>query len=152
MLPGNGAFSGYIFNHYRQNVGIEKIDCFSDLAFSVQNRLRTPQSEHHRRSGAQKVAKTEPNIMTFRGHAKKLKSEPGLRKSPVEAVPGGPRITQKLMLFLKALPEAHFSGPGGPKKAAKADLRPNRADLGTSFGPLFGLIGDFLGVCILGRF
>ena len=50
----------------------------------------------------------EPKMMTFRGPAKKLKSEPGSRENPVEAVPGGPRIDQNSMLFLKALPEAHF--------------------------------------------
>ena len=94
----------------------------------------------------------EPKMMTFWGPAEKLKSEPGLRENPVEALPGGPRIAQNSILFLEALPEAHFSGPGGPKKAAKADLRPNRADLGTSFGTLFAPIGDFLGVCFLGRF
>ena len=47
-------------------------------------------------------------MMTFRGPAKKLKCEPGLRENPLEAVPGGPRITQKSMLFLKALPEFIF--------------------------------------------
>ena len=71
-------------------------------------RVMPPQSEHHGRSGVQKVAKMEPKMMTFRGHAEKLKSEPGLGESTVEAVPGGPRITQNSMLFLKALPEAHF--------------------------------------------
>ena len=97
-----------IFDNYRKHVGIKKIDCFSDPAFSAQSRSRAPQSEYHSRSGAQKVAKMESKMMTFRGPAKKLKSEPGSRENPVEAVPGGPRIAQNSMLFLKALPEAHF--------------------------------------------
>ena len=50
----------------------------------------------------------EPKMMTFWGPAEKLKSEPGSRENPVEAFPGGPRITQNSMPFLKALPEAHF--------------------------------------------
>ena len=90
----------------------------------------------------------EPKMMTFRGPAEKLKSEPGLGENPVEAFPGGPRITQNSMSFLKALPEAHFSGPGGPKRRPRQILGPNRADLGSSLGSFFGLIGDFLGVCI----
>ena len=89
--------------------------------------------------------------MTFRGPAKKLKSEPGLRENPVEAFPGGPRIAQISMVFLKALPEAHFSGPGGPRRRPRQILGPNRADSGLPFGPIFGLIGHFLRVCILGR-
>ena len=91
-------------------------------------------------------------MMTFRGPAEKLKSEPGTRENLVEAVPGGPRITQISMLFLKALPEAYFSGPGGPRRRPRQILEPNRADSGVPFGSFFGLIGDFLGVCILGRF
>ena len=37
-----------------------------------QKSAQGPQSEHHGRSGAQKVAKIEPKMMTFRGPAKKL--------------------------------------------------------------------------------
>ena len=99
---------GVNFRPLLPKCGHQKIDGFSDPAFSAQSRPRAPQSEHHGRSGAQKVAKMEPKIMIFRGPAKKLKSEPGLRENPVEAVPGGPRIAQNSVLFLKALPEAHF--------------------------------------------
>ena len=125
-----------------------KTGCFSDPAFSAQSRPRAPQSEHHGRSGAQKVAKMEPQMMTFWGPAEKLKSEPGLRENPVEAFPRGPRIAQNSMLFLEALLDAHFSGPGGPKRRPRQILGPNRAELGSSLGSFFGLIGDFLGVCI----
>ena len=119
-----------------------KIGCFSDPAFSAQNRPRAPQSEHHGRSGAQKVAKIEPKMMTFWGPAEKLKSEPGLRENPVEALPGGPRIAQNSMLFLKALPEVIFE-VREPKQSARADFRPNWTDSQLPFGPLlaFWLFG-----------
>ena len=110
-----------MFVHYCKTLA-SKNSCFSDPTISAQNRSRAPQSEYHSRSGAQKVAKMEPKMMTFRGPAKKLKCEPGFRESPVEAVPGGPRIAQNSMLFLKALPEAHFSGPGGPKRRPRQIL------------------------------
>ena len=99
---------GVHFRPLSPKSGHPKIDCFSDPAFSAQSRPRAHQSEHHGRSGAQKVAKMEAKMMTFRGPAKKLKSEPGSRENPLEAVPGGSRIAKNSMLFLKALPEAHF--------------------------------------------
>ena len=71
--------------------------------------------------------------MTFLGPAEKLKSEPGTRENPVEAFPGGPRIAQKSMLFLKALPEAHFSGPGGAKWRPRQIL----GQIGSILGPPF---------------
>ena len=80
-------------------------------------------------------------MMTFRGPAKKLKSEPGLRENPVEAVPGGPRIAQNSMLFLKALPEAHFSGPGGPKRRPRQILGQIGPILGAYFWPISALLG-----------
>ena len=82
--------------------------------------------------------------MTFRGPAKKLKSEPGLRENPVEAFPGGPRIAQKSMLFLKALPEAHFSGPGGPKRRPRqisGQIGPILGPHLAHFGPNLALFG-----------
>ena len=132
--------------------GHQKIGCFSDPAFSAQNRPRARQSEHHSRSGAQKVAKMDAKMMTFRGLSQKLKSEPGLRENPVEAVPGGPRITQNSMLFLKALPEAHFSGPGGPKRRPRQILGQIGPILGLHLGLRLAEFCTFLRVCILGRF
>ena len=82
--------------------------------------------------------------MTFWGPAEKLKSEPGLRENPVEAVPGGPRITQNSMLFLKALPEAHFSGPGGPKRRPRQIL----GQIGPILGPHLGPFSAYF--CTLG--
>ena len=102
--------------------GHPKMDCFSDPAFSTENRPRGPQSRHHGRSGARKAPKMEPKMMTFRGPAKKLKSEPGSSHSTILAVPGAPRSTQNSMPFLKALPEAHFSGPGGPNRRPRQIL------------------------------
>ena len=75
-------------------------------------------------------------MITFRGPAKKLKCEPGLRENPVEAFPGGPRIAQNSMLFLKALPEAHFSGPGGAKRRPRQILGQIRPILGFYLGLL----------------
>ena len=135
---------GVRFRPLSLKCGHRKIGCFSDSAFSAQNRTRAPQSEHHSRSGAQKVAKMEPKMMTFWGPAEKLKCEPGLGESTVEAVPGGSRIIQNSMLFLKALPEAHFSGPGGPKR------RPSQI-----LGRIWPILGPHLSLllakfCILG--
>ena len=127
-------FGGH-FRPLSPNSGHRNIDCLSDPAFSAQNRPRVPQSEHHSRSGAQKVANMEPKMMTFRGPAKKLKSEPGLRENPVEAIPGGPRIAQNSMLFLKALPGTHFSGPGGPKRRPRQILGQIGPILGPHLGP-----------------
>ena len=64
----------------------------------------------------------EPKIVTFQGPAKKLKCEPGLGESTVEAVPGVPESLKIRCFFLKALPEAHFSGPGGPKRRPRQIL------------------------------
>ena len=75
-------------------------------------------------------------MMTFRGPAEKLKSEPGSRNNPVEAVPGDPRIVQNSMLFLKALPEAHFWGPGGPERRPRQILGQIGPILGLLLGPL----------------
>ena len=88
-------------------------------------------------------------MVTFRGPAKKLKSEPGLGENPVEAIPGGPRIAQNSMLFLKALPEAHFSGPGGPKRRPRQILGQIGPIPGFHLGSLlveFGALGGW--VCI----
>ena len=90
--------------------------------------------------------------MTFWGPAKKLKSEPGLRENPVEAFPGGPRIAQNSMLFLKALPEAHFSGPGDPNRRPRQILGQIGPILGLHLGLLLAKFCTFLRVCILGRF
>ena len=49
----------------------------------------------------------------------------------VEAVPGGPRITESYILFLKALPEADFSDPGGPKSRPGQILEDFGSILGT---------------------
>ena len=143
-VPKNCAMSVpiavHLGGHFRQwspNSQHQKICCFSDPAFSAQNRPRAPQSEHHSRSGCQKVAKMEPKMMTFRGPAEKLKSEPGSSESPVEAVPGAPRITQNSMLFLKALPEAHFWGPGGPKRRPRQILGQIGPILGFHLGALW---------------
>ena len=74
----------------------------------------------------------EPKMMTFWGPAEKLKSEPGTRENPVEAFPGGLRIPP----FLKTLPEAHFSGPGGPKRRPRQIL----GQIGPILGPHLGLL------------
>ena len=58
--------------------------------------------------GPQKVAEMEPNMMTFWGPAKKLKSEPGLSESLILAVPGDPRSTQKSMFFFEGPSEGSF--------------------------------------------
>ena len=79
------------------------------------NRPRAPQSEYHSPSGAQKVAKMEA-----RNHSK--------FGSFSEGPSGG-----------------SFFRSRRPKKAAKADFGPNRADSGPPFGPTFGLIWHFLG-------
>ena len=76
----------------------------------------------------------ESKMMTFWGPAEKLTSEPGPGENPLEAFPGGPRINQKSMLFLKALPEAHFSGPGGPKRRPRQIL----GQMGSILGPHLG--------------
>ena len=78
----------------------------------------------------------DPKMMTFWGPAEKLKSEPGLRENPLEAFPGGPRIAQNSVLFLKALPEAHFSGPGGPKRRPRQIL----CQIGPILGHHLGLL------------
>ena len=120
--------------------GHRKIDCFSDPAFPTENRARGPQSRHHGRSGARKASKMEPKMITFRGPAEKLKSEPGLGENPVEAVPGGPRFAQNSMLFLKALPEANFSGPGGQKEAEQGASEA-RSEASGGRSRLRGLVG-----------
>ena len=88
--------------------------------------------------GPKKVAKMESKMMTSWGLAEKLKSEPGSRENPVEAIPGGPRIAQNAMLFLKALAEAHFSSPGGPKRRPRQILGQIGPILGLHLGPLLG--------------
>ena len=75
-------------------------------------------------------------MMTFRGPAEKLKSEPGLRENTILAVPGAPRSTQISMLFLKALPKAHFRGPGRPKRRPRQIL----GQMGTILGLHLGLL------------
>ena len=82
--------------------------------------------------------------MTFWCPAKKLKSEPGLRENPVEAVPGS-QNRSKFDAFSEGLSGGSFFRSRRLKKAAKADFRPNWADSGLPFGPTFGLIWHFLG-------
>ena len=79
-------------------------------------------------------------MMTFWGPAKQLIFEPQSNGSILFGSPMVvPESLKNSMRFLKALPEAHFSRPGGKKKA-KADFRPSWADSGLPFGPTFGQI------------
>ena len=76
-----------------------KIDCFSDPAFSTENRPRGPQSRHHGRSGARKAPKMEPKMTIFRGPAEKCEFEPLLSENLVFAVQRGPRIAPNFDVF-----------------------------------------------------
>ena len=146
-MPITFQLGGHVRPLSRQS-GHQKIDCFSDLPLSAQNLPRAFQSEHHMRSGAQKVAKMDAKMMTCRSPAEKLKSEPGLSESTILAVPGGPRSLQKLVLFLKASPEAYFRGPGGPQSRPRQILGQIGPILGFHLGLLLAYFGIFLGVCI----
>ena len=69
-----------------------KIDCFSDHAFSTENRARGGQSRHHGRSGARKASNMELKMITFRGPAEKCEFEP-LSFSLSRGVPESLRIS-----------------------------------------------------------
>ena len=71
-----------------------------------------------------------------------MKFEARTSRIMVEAVPGGPIITQNCKLFQQAFPEADFSGPGSPKS------RPGQisAGFGLILGPRLGAF--FVYFCI----
>ena len=66
---------GVHFRPLLPKCGHQKIGCFSDPAFSAQNRPRAPQREYSSRSGAQRAAEMDVKIVIVWGPAKKLKFE-----------------------------------------------------------------------------
>ena len=79
----------------------------------------------------------EPKMVTFRGPAEKLKSEPGIRENPVEAVPGGSQNRSEFDAFSEGPSGGSFFRSRRPKKAAKADFRVKSGRIGVLIGLLF---------------
>ena len=125
--------------------GNRKIECFSDPAFSTENRPRGPQSRHHGRSGARKAKKMEPKMMTFRGPAEKCEFEPLSHENLVFAVQRGPRIAPNFMFFSEGPSGGVFLTSGRPEMPSETDFGGFWADSGPPFGPIFGTFRHFLG-------
>ena len=135
VTPGLGGH----FRPLSVKSGHRKIDCFSDPAFSSENRARGSQSRHHGRSGARKASKMEPKKMTFRCPAEKCFFKPLSYENFVFAIQRVPESLRISMFFSEGRSGGSVLRSETPKMPTEADFGGFRADSGPPFGPIFGI-------------